>query len=108
MRILLINAVYGYRSTGTIVKDIYELLVHQKDSPSVICMDSSIKASNVIVAYSRLSNIIHALLTRLFGMQGCWSKYVTNRLIKQIEKLNPDIVHLHNLHSNFINLPFSR
>lgn len=105
MRILLINAVYGNKSTGTIVKDISELLVRQGDSPSVICLDSCINAPNVIVARSRLSNIIHALLTRLFGLQGCWSRHATKRLIKQIETINPEIVHLHNLHSNFINLP---
>lgn len=105
MRILLINAVYGYKSTGTIVKDISELLVHQGDSPSVICLDSSINTPNVVVVRSRLSNTIHALLTRLFGLQGCWSRYATKRLIKQIKKIDPEIVHLHNLHSNFINLP---
>ncbi len=48
---------------------------------------------------------LHGLLSRLSGKQAYFSKGNTKKLIEHIEKLQPDIVHLHNLHANYINLP---
>jgi glycosyltransferase involved in cell wall biosynthesis len=46
----------------------------------------------------------HALFSRIFGLQGYFSKAGTKNLLTYIESLNPDIIHIHNIHSNFINL----
>lgn len=43
-------------------------------------------------------------MTRLTGKQGYYSKRATKKLISYIKDIKPDIVHLHNLHSNYINL----
>lgn len=105
MKILQINATYGIGSTGTIVRDI------QKS-----CYDSGLEC---YVAYSLaegdvpngykignwLSNKIHALLSRLSGKQGYFSYLPTLFFIRYLNELQPDIVHLHNLHSNYVNLP---
>ena len=48
---------------------------------------------------------IHGLLSRISGKQGYFSKGNTHKLIKHIQNIKPDIVHLHNLHANYINLP---
>jgi glycosyltransferase involved in cell wall biosynthesis len=105
MKVLQINAVYGYASTGTIVKQI-------QDS----CNDNNISA---YVAFSKgagesnkytyeigsyVDHKIHALLSRIGGKQAYYSYFATKRLIRYIKRLKPDIVHLHNLHSNYINL----
>lgn len=46
----------------------------------------------------------HALLCRVFGRQGYYSTSSTRKFLSQVDEISPDVVHLHNLHSNFINL----
>jgi glycosyltransferase involved in cell wall biosynthesis len=44
-------------------------------------------------------------LRRLDGKQGWHSKAATRKLCRDLLKIKPDVVHLHNLHSNYIHLP---
>ena len=53
---------------------------------------------------SMLDHKIHAFLSRLTGLQGYFSNLATKKLIKHIDNISPDIVHLRNLHSNYINI----
>ena len=62
-------------------------------------------AEGVYIIGDEKSVKIHGLLSRLSGKQGYFSKGNTRKLIGYIEELRPDIVHLHNLHANYINLP---
>lgn len=45
-----------------------------------------------------------AFLTRFFDMHGCGCKSATRRMIKKIEKINPDVIQLHNIHGYYLNL----
>ena len=54
---------------------------------------------------SHFGNCTHAFLGQFTGLNGCFSRHGTRRLIKEIKKINPDVVHLHNLHTFCINLP---
>lgn len=54
---------------------------------------------------SKLGLRIHVRLATDTGLHGCFSFFSTLRLIWELEKINPDIVHLHNLHGWFLNLP---
>ena len=45
----------------------------------------------------------HALETRLFDNHGLASRCATKKLIKQIEEIKPDIIHLHNVHGYYLN-----
>ena len=44
------------------------------------------------------------LQTRLDGRVGFHSKAATKRLLARLDKINPDVVHLHNLHGYYINI----
>ena len=60
-----------------------------------------------IISYrigSKFDHKVHALLSRITGLQGYFSYIPTYRLLKQLRRISPDIVHLHNLHANYINL----
>lgn len=46
----------------------------------------------------------HALASRVTGLQGYFSPVSTANLIKLIHSYEPDVVHLRNLHSNYLNL----
>lgn len=104
MKVLQINAVYGYKSTGIIVKDIESLLNNNGHTAYVAYqtavnpLDNSYKIGNV-PDYK-----FHAVYSRVFGKQAYASKIATKGLIRYIMSISPDIVHFHNLHSNYINL----
>lgn len=107
MKVLQVNAVLGYGSTGVIVSDIHKLAV-SKGIDSFVAFSNTNISDDKIVNGIRIGNIfgkkIHALLSRLNGRQAYFSSLSTRKLIKQIKKIKPDVVHLHNLHSNYINL----
>lgn len=104
MRILQVNAIYGSKSTGTIVKDI-DLLLQSESHESYVAFQKSTEVpTNGYKIGNKLDYKIHALLTRLLGKQGYFSIASTKKFLKYIDKIKPDIVHLHNLHSNYINL----
>ena len=52
-----------------------------------------------------LSKTAHMYLARLTGRIGCFSALPTARLLKKMEAFQPDVIHLHNLHGWFVNLP---
>lgn len=52
---------------------------------------------------SYLTSVIHIGMAQFIGYNGCYSFFATKRLITQLKKYKPDIIHLHNLHSWCIN-----
>lgn len=52
-----------------------------------------------------LENLISAALSRITGLQNCFSVLGTYQLIRKIRKIKPDCIHLHNIHLNVINIP---
>ncbi len=105
MKILQINAVYGFGSTGVIVRDLEQLLYKQGHDASVVYQFAEPFPGKGFCIGNRFDWKWHALYTRLSGKQGYASKGATKKLIAYLQKESPDVVHLHNLHSNYINLP---
>lgn len=101
-KICQINATYGLGSTGTIARDINELAIKSGYSVA-ICSQKSIDKSSYIIG-NFFDWKLHALFTRIFGQQSFYSFIATKRLSSYLKREKPDIVHLHNLHSNYINL----
>lgn len=50
-------------------------------------------------------NMLHYILGSTLGRNGCYGRQGTRRLIKELERFQPDVLHLHNLHSHCIHLP---
>lgn len=104
MKVLQINAVYGYDSTGIIVKEIEQELLKNNEKAFVAYQFTRGMPSNPY----RLGNIVdwkfHALYTRVMGKQAYASVLSTKKFLSYLDKIKPDIVHLHNVHSNCINL----
>lgn len=108
MRIIQINAVYGVGSTGHIVQDIHEMLCAEGHESYVFWAITCANADNSGHFYqigSRLDHKTHAILRRIGKDQGWHSKLATKAACEKIQSLKPDVVHLHNLHSNYIHLP---
>lgn len=47
----------------------------------------------------------HFAAQRLFDCEGLMSKRATLNLIKKIEDIKPDVIHLHNIHDHYLNYP---
>lgn len=105
MKILMINSVCGYGSTGKIVAD----LAHEIEKKGDECW----------IAYGRgdapsdlhtyrigddLGVYMHGVLSRITDKHGFYSKYATKMFIRWMKQYNPDVIHLHNLHGYYINI----
>ncbi len=58
---------------------------------------------NCIKIDTKIEVLWHVFISRLFNLQGHGSVFATYRLIKKIDKINPDIIQLHNMHGYYIN-----
>ncbi len=106
MKVLFINTVCGRSSTGRIIRDIDCLLRENGDES--LCLYGRYTAPDDMQSVkieTDCGNRLHALCSRLFDRQGFASKKATKKAIKAIEKYKPDVIHLHNLHGYYLNLP---
>lgn len=107
MRILQINTVYPQGSTGKICKGILEACKDENVDAFVAysySRSNRIKQTDEIEISTWLDNHIHNRLARITMMTGNWSYFRTRKFLKQIKKKNIDLIHLHNIHSNYIHL----
>ncbi|PKQ74614.1 glycosyltransferase [Aeromonas sobria] len=105
MKILQINSVCGTGSTGRIATDIYASLQAKGIESHIMYGRGEAWACNSAIRISsKLDFYTHALQTRLFDNHGFCSTKATKLAIKQIEGLQPNIVHLHNIHGYYLNV----
>lgn len=105
MKVLQINAVYGHGSTGAIVRDIEQLCFKSGIECYVAAPDPKVReAQHGYAIGNSFDHKLHAVLSRIHGKQAYYSHIPTRKFLKWIDKIKPDIVHLHNLHSNYIHL----
>jgi N-acetyl sugar amidotransferase len=92
-------------SVGRIAEQIGETAISRGWSSFITYARSSNPSkSNVIKIGSTIDVLWHALETRIFDNHAFSSRLATKKLINSIKKINPDIIHLHNLHGYFINI----
>lgn len=104
MKVLQINSVYPIKSTGRIVKQLADIQRENGIDPYIACGESEEQGENIFVMSSKLYMKANILLTRLFGKHGFYNKTATKRLLKWIDRVEPDIIHLHNIHGHYINV----
>lgn len=105
MKVLQINSVCGIGSTGRIATDIHQMLVEQGHESSIAYgRGLSMNCDNPIKIGTKCDNYVHVALTRVADKHGFGSKEATVEFIKKIENINPDIIHLHNIHGYYINI----
>jgi putative colanic acid biosynthesis glycosyltransferase len=105
MKLLQINSTVNYGSTGRIAEDLGKYVI-KNGGESVIAYGryNNESASSLVKIGSSKDQFVHLLGTRLFDTHGFHSKNATKKLIKQIEKINPDLIHLHNIHGYYLNI----
>ena len=109
LNIIQINGSFGFsNSTGRTTKEMHEwFCAHGINSYCFISSfnDDSQENARVKLYGDAKSFKIHALFSRIFGLQGYFSGSDTDALIKQMDERKPDIVILRVLHNNSIHFP---
>lgn len=107
MRIVQINATYGSKSTGTIVREI-QLCCETNGIESYVAYSIADRFNaNIPNGYhigNKLTAKWHALVGRIIGKQAYANHITTWLFLRWLDKVKPEIVHLHNLHNNYIHL----
>lgn len=105
MKIVEINTVNGTGSTGKIAVALYKLAQNNGNKPYIAYGRG--KAPSNISGY-KISNSfdfgIHVLSNFFLGNSGFASKAVTKRFLNWLDAIQPDILHLHNLHGFYLNI----
>lgn len=105
LRIAHINCVYGVTSTGRLISDLVGYGARHGHESRVFYSERQSDAAEAVRYISDAGRNRHALMSRLSGLQGYWSKAETLRLCAMLEDFTPDAVHLHVLHGNCVHLP---
>ncbi|MBQ4269875.1 MAG: glycosyltransferase, partial [Clostridia bacterium] len=104
MKVAQINVTCGRGSTGKIVVEVSRIL-NQNNIENKIFYASNVSDYPNGVKYATDKEIKwQALRSRIVGEYGFNSKRITKRLIKELEKFQPNVVQLHNLHGHNCNL----
>ena len=109
-RLLQINPVVRINtSTGRIMQEIGELaMAHGWESYIAYSRGrDGLKPcqSHTVPVGNRVDVAWHGLMTRLFDRHGLASVGATKRLVAEMRRIQPDIVHIHNIHGYFLNYP---
>lgn len=99
MKIVQINATCGVGSTGKICVGISELLTEHNVENYILCSRSNGYHLGIPCADKKYIKI-QALKSRILGNYGFNSGKATRKIITELEKIQPDIVHLHNIHGH--------
>ena len=105
MKVLQINSVCGYGSTGRIATDLYKVY-EEAGHECVIAYGRGIAPDgfNTIKIGNKIDMYKHIAKARLSDKSGFGSKKVTEKFIEDVKKFDPDIVHLHNIHGYYLNI----
>ena len=108
MKVAMINSVCGIRSTGRIMSQLADAVAANGDSCVMVFGRESLPRELEGKAYrmeSPLGVRLHGLRARVFDGAGFGSAAATQRLLKRLDAFAPDVLHLHNLHGYYLNLP---
>lgn len=104
MKIVQINTVCGSGSTGKICVAVSQLLT-QKNIENYVLYASGKSEYPLGIRYMTNKEVKwQALRSHILGNYGFNSKRATKRLLKELDKIQPDIIHLHNLHGHNVHL----
>lgn len=105
MKIVQINQVSGYGSTGRIAEDLSHIMLQNGIENKILYGVGSTVCPNAMRFGTEREHIQHKLLARATGHHGAGSLQATRQMVDFLREYQPDLVHLHNLHGFYLNLP---
>ena len=104
MKVVQINAVCGTGSTGRICRELNDMLFAHGHEGMILYGNGK---TDYLLSHKVSGNLgvkVHGLLSRILGKNAAYSPLATKEILNVLEKYKPDVVHLHNLHGNYVNL----
>lgn len=104
MKVVQINT-FPYKATGHIMMNIHSLL-QEHGYDSYVCWGRGRPSDNdhEIVIEDNFGIKFHGVYTRLLDKTGFASWRATKKLISKLDEIQPDIIHLHNVHGYYLNI----
>lgn len=104
MKYVQINSFYN-GSTGTIMRNLHRSLQGQGEDSYIFWgrRHDTISDHESCIA-SRLSVDLHGARARITDRAGFYSRADTRKLIKRLDEIDPDVVHLHNIHGYYLDI----
>lgn len=95
MKVLQINCVYGKGSTGKITRDIHLTLL-KNGIDSYVCYGRGelVEDKNIVCISSDLASRTRRIISMIDGMPYRFTKWTNLKVEKEIQKIQPDIVHI--------------
>ncbi len=104
MKRVQINTVPNGSTGGIMLKEHREMLAAGHESYAFWGRGRAGEAEGEWNFGSQFGVYADAALTRLDGKAGFHSKAATKRLLQRLDEIQPDVVHLHNLHGYYVNI----
>lgn len=106
LKLLQLNVTANWGSTGRIAEGIGQAALN-RGWDSYIAYGRNMNPSNLqlIKVGNKLDVYAHYVRNRLLDGEGLGSKKPTNQLIKYIDQVKPNVIHLHNIHDHWLNYP---
>lgn len=106
MKLLQINVTANWGSTGKIAEQVGLCAqAHGWESYLAYGRDSNLSQNKLIKIGSGVDVLEHFAENVIIGNEGLASRNATKKFLKQIENINPDLIHLHNIHDHYLNYP---
>lgn len=99
MKVVQINTTCGIGSTGKISVEISRALSRNNIENYILCSKNNGYPLGVQCSCNAYIKV-QAIRSRVLGNYGFNSKTATNKMIREMEHIQPDIVHLHNIHGH--------
>jgi glycosyltransferase involved in cell wall biosynthesis len=106
MKVLQINATANTGSTGRIAEEIGLMFQKQGHESFIACkrVGPSGSTSQIIRIGNKFDEYMHGIKSRALDRHGFGSKQATKKLIEEIDRIDPDVIGLHNLHGYYLNI----
>jgi putative colanic acid biosynthesis glycosyltransferase len=105
LKVLQINTTINTGSTGRIAEEIGKLVLAKGNSSFIAFGRKENPSKSVKIEIGNKKDFfLHTLKTRLFDKHGFGSKKATGKFLKEIAEIQPDVIHLHNVHGYYVNL----
>ena len=105
MKVLQINIAVNKGSTGRIAEDIGATLLSKGHESYIAAAETSQDSQSQVIPVGHVvDRKIHGLQSRLFDRHGFGSEWATKKLIQKIKLIDPDLIHLHNIHGYYLNI----
>lgn len=104
-KLLIINVSVNSGSTGRIAEEIGQTAISNGYDTYFAYGRLARESKCKLIKIGKKLNVrLHGIESRLFDNHGFSSRIATKRFIKDIERIKPDIINIHNLHGYYINV----